>query len=61
MHPIQLHQGCRQHVSSTRRSPLAVSSARRSPAARPSSRKTPRTCRSPRSRSGTVGSGLSLG
>ena len=24
MHPIQLHQGCRQHVSSTRRSPLAV-------------------------------------
>ena len=24
MHPIRLHQGCRQHVSSTRRSPLAV-------------------------------------
>ena len=93
MHPIQLHQGCRQHVSSTRRSPLAVSSARRSPAARPSSRKTPRTpsrilgsaihlgvaaypglrpltadgrgmsspCRSPRSRSGNLGSGHSLG
>ena len=92
MHPIQLHQGCRQHVSSTRRSPLAVSSARRSPAARPSSRKTPRTpsrilgsaihlgvaaylglrpltadgrgmsspCRSPRSRSGILGSGHSL-